>query len=182
MVREQKQVKFRTILTRSTSDSGWHYLVVGKDIADKFRFEGKFRRVVCSINGGDSFQCALMPWGEQFYIIVNKKKRDQIGVVAGDEVDVLLVKDESKYGLPMPEEFAEVMRQDPNGDRMFHALTPGRQRSLIYLITNVKDIDRRIHTALIVLEHLKANDGKVDGERLYEEVKRPLPMNETFRR
>ncbi len=149
-------------------------MLVEKRIVAKFKFEDNYKRVICSMNGDTGFQCALLPWGDLFYIIVNKKKRDAIGIVEGDVVDVELVKDESKYGLPMPEELVEVLKQDDEGDRLFHALTPGKQRSLIYLVSGVKDIDKRIHTALIVVDHLKENDGKVIGNKLYEETKRPI--------
>ncbi|MEO7675101.1 MAG: DUF1905 domain-containing protein [Pyrinomonadaceae bacterium] len=169
-----KTVKFKTKLTQSLQGSGWHFLIVEKKIERKFGFDSKFKRVVCSINGGESFQCALMPWGEIFYIIVNKKKRDAIAIVAGDTVNVELIKDESKYGLPMPEEFAEVLNQDADGDRMFHALSAGKQRSLIYLVSNVSDIDKRIHVALLILAHLKENGGKVIDQQLYQEIKRPI--------
>ena len=174
MPKSQKRVEFKTTLTRSPTDSGWHFLVVKKEIVAKFGFEGKFKRVVCSINGAEGFQCALLPSGDLFYIIVNKKKRDIIGIVAGDNVKVELVKDESKYGLPMPEELEEVLKQDADGDCLFHALSPGKQRSLIYLISNVSDIDKRIHVALLVVAHLKENGGKIIDEQLYQETKRPV--------
>lgn len=169
-----KSVKFKTELVRSPDGSGWHFLIVKDAIARKLGFDGKLRRVVCSINGGEGFQCALMPSGDKFYIIVNKKKRDSLGIVAGDRVIVELVKDESKYGLPMPAEFREVLDQDADGDSLFHGLTAGKQRSLLYYLGKFKDIDRRIHASLVVVEHLKANDGKVDGKKLYEELKRPV--------
>lgn len=166
-----KTLKFKTELIQSTTGSGWHFLIVEKKIERKFGFEGKFKRVVCSINGGEPFQCALMPWGGTFYIIVNKSKRDAVGVVGGDMVSVELGKDESKYGLPMPAEVREVLKQDPEGNKMFHALTPGKQRSMLYWLSRTKDIDRRIHKTLIFLEHLKKNDGKLDGNKLAEEMK-----------
>ncbi len=172
MPKPKKRVEFKTTLTRSPADSGWHFLVVKKEIVAKFGFEGKFKRVVCSINGGEGFQCALLPSGDLFYIIGNKKKRD--GIVAGDTVKVELIKDESKYGLPMPEEFEEVLNQDADADRLFHALSAGKQRSLIYLISNVSDIDKRIHVALLVVAHLKENGGKIIDEQLYQETKRPI--------
>ena len=140
-----KSVKFETTLTKSTTDSGWHFLIVSKEIVAKFGFEGKFKRVVCTINGGEGFQCALLPSGDKFYIIVNKTKRDAIGIVADDTVDVLLEKDESRYGLPMPEEFEEVLKQDEAGDRLFHGLTQGKQRSILYQVAKAKDVDLRIH-------------------------------------
>jgi hypothetical protein len=169
-----KQVEFKTELAISSTGSGWHFLIVEKEIVAKFAFEDKFRRVVCSINGSEPFQCALMPWGELFYIIVNKKKRDEVGIVAGDMVDVVLVKDESEYGLPMPEEFREVLNQDEEGDRLFHALSKGKQRSVLYMLSRSKNVDLRIHHALLLVEHLKENDGKLIGDKLYEELKRPM--------
>ncbi len=116
-----------------------------------------------------------MPSGDIFYIIVNKKKRDALGIVAGDTVRVELVRDESKYGLPMPDELREVLNQDPEGDRLFHALTAGKQRSLIYYIgSKSTDVDKRIHYSLIVIEHLKRNEGKIVNQELIEEMKTPI--------
>ncbi len=168
-----KSIKFNTTLERSPEMSGWHFLVIEKKTADKLTFKDQYKRVVCSINGSESFQCALMPSGGKFYIIVNKKKRDGLGIVAGDKVAVELVIDESKYGLPMPPEFREVLKQDKAGDKAFHALTPGKQRSLLYFLGNIKDIDKRIHQALIIVEHIKEN-GKVIDKILQEELKQNL--------
>src|SRR5262249_16315244 len=109
-----------------------------------------------------------------FYIVVNKKKREALGIAAGDIVNVVLTRDESKYGLPMSEEFAEVLKQDPEGDRLFHALTAGKQRSILYLLSKPKNIDVRIHQALLIVDHLKKNDGKIVDKLLYEELKRPM--------
>lgn len=166
-------IKFNTVLERSPETSGWHFLVIEKKTADKLSFKDQYKRVVCTINGDEPFQCALMPSSGKFYIIVNKKKRDALGIAAGDKVKVELVIDESKYGLPMPEEFREVLDQDPDGDKLFHALTPGKQRSLLHLIGSVKDIDKRIHQSLVIIEHIKEN-GKVIDKLLYEELKRPM--------
>lgn len=169
-----KSIKFSTTIERSPETSGWHFLVIEKKTADRLSFSGQYKRVVCSINGTEPFQCALMPSGGKFYIIVNKKKRDSIGVAAGDTVKVELVIDESKYGLPMPEELEEVLKQDDDGDRLFHALTAGKQRSMLYYLGNIKDIDKRIHAALIFIDHLKENDGKIVNAKLLEELKRPI--------
>lgn len=176
MAKKQKPVEFETELVRSTTGSGWHFLIFEKELAEPLGFEDKFRRVVCTMNGDadDAFQCALLPWGELFYIIVNKKRRERLGLEAGDKVRVSLVRDESKYGLPMPEEFEEVLKQDPKGDRLFHALGKGKQRSILYLLSRPKDVDARIQHSLIIVQHLKDNDGKIIDKQLYEELKRPV--------
>lgn len=169
-----KSIKFSTTIERSPETSGWHFLVIDKKTADKLSFTDQYKRVICTINGTEPYQCALMPSGGKFYIIVNKKKRDSLGIVAGDKVKVELVIDESKYGLPMPDELQEVLNQDPEGDRLFHALTAGKQRSMLYFLGNIKDIDKRIHAALIFIDHLKDNDGKIVNTKLMEELKRPM--------
>ena len=153
---------------------GWHFIRVPGKIGEKFEKKDGSRRVVCTINRTESFQCALLPSDGDFVIVINKTKRDRLKITAGDEVEVELKADESKYGLPMPEELREVLKQDPDGNRIFHSLTKGKQRSILYFIGKVKDIDRRIHTALIFIEHLKKNDGKADYEQLQAELKRPI--------
>lgn len=168
-----KRAKFKAKLTTAPDQENWHFLEIGSAIVEKLAFDGNSRRVMCSINDGEAFPAALMPWGKIFYLMVNKERRTELGIRAGDMTNVVLEKDESKYGMPMSEEFEEVLRQDPDGSKLFHSLTAGKQRSMIYYIGKVKDIDKRIHTALVFLEHLKNNDGKVVYEALREELKRP---------
>lgn len=167
-----KPVKLESILTKSAS--GWYYLTVSPEIAKGFETDGKTRRVVCTLNESHTFQCALMPNKGRFTIGVSQPIRKKLLLQDGDTVTFRLEKDTSKYGMPMPDDFAEVLRQDSEGDRLFHALTPGRQRSLLYMIADPKDIDKRIHLGLSVLEHLKENGGKIDAEKLQEDIKRPL--------
>lgn len=164
---------FKTKLAKFSPESGWHFMQVTKKVADGFNFEKGSRRVVCTLNDAETFQCALMPYAGDFFIMVNKRIRARLQIEQGDTVAVMLEKDESRYGLPMPEEFREVLNQDPDGDRMFHALTAGKQRSLLYYVGKVKDIDKRIHACLIIVEHLRENEGKIVGDQLYHELKRP---------
>lgn len=169
-----KRFTFKAKFTNAADQSSWHFLEIGHEIVDKFGFEGNSRRVMCSINGAEAFPCALMPWGDVYFIMVNKQRRTGLGLTVGDIVSVVLEKDESKYGMPMPEELQEVLNQDPEGDKLFHTLTAGKQRSMMYFIGKVKDIDKRIHTALVFIEHLKKNSGKVIYEELQQELKRPM--------
>lgn len=175
MARSRKTITFKAKFTNAAEQGGgWHFLVVEPKVVERLGFKGGSKRVLCSINRADPFPCALMPWGEIFYIIVNKKRRADLGLNVGDFVEVRLQRDDSKYGMPMPEELKEVLNQDPEGDRLFHALTPGKQRSMLYFIGKFKDIDRRIHTALSLVEHLKKNNGKIIPEELSQELKRPV--------
>ncbi|MBK7871886.1 MAG: hypothetical protein IPJ74_15005 [Saprospiraceae bacterium] len=49
------------------------------------------------------------------------------------QVQATLRKDDSKYGLPMPEELAELLELDEEGNRFFHALTP-ESNALYYIL------------------------------------------------
>ena len=174
MSRSPTKITFETEIVTVGEKAVYHYLLIEKEVVKPLGFTGNVRRVVCTINGELSFQCSLMPNGKgQYYISVNKENRTRLGIGPGDRVHVQLVRDQSKYGLPMPEELQAVLDQDPQGDRLFHALTNGKQRSLIYFVSKGKDVDRRIDQSLIILEHLKNNEGKIDFRKLYHELKRP---------
>ena len=84
-------------------------------------------------------------------------------------LDIELLKDESKYGIPMPEEFQELLYQDEEGNDLFHALTAGKQRSLLHIIGTVKSPDIRIRKGMIMLNHLRSNNGKLDFRQLNQD-------------
>lgn len=130
------------------------------------------KRVICLLNGKVEYQCAMVPKGEGIYVIsVNKKIRDQLKLVPGSKVHVALKKDESVYGLPMPEELEEVLSQDTEGNRLFHALTDGKIRTLLYIVGHVKSSEKRIERALIIVKHLKEQAGKLDYRKLNQALK-----------
>lgn len=164
--------QFTAILDNLNSNLWGYYLSVPIDISDQIIKEQKDRRVVCRLNGQLTFQCALMPKGDgTYFVMVNKSNRSKLGLKMGSKVQVSLKKDDSEYGLPMPEEMAEVLASDPKGDELFHALTPGKQRNLLYIVGKVKSSDLRIRKALVVVEHLKQQGGKIDFKQLNEDLK-----------
>ena len=143
---------------------GFH-IKVSADIAAPYL--DKNRRILCQINEGEAFACALMPDGEgHFFINVNKERRKVLGIELGDTVEVIIQKDTSKYGMPMPPIMAELLAQDPAADKYFHALTPGKQRSLLHIIGKPKREETRLNKAVVITEYLKTNKGKLDFKEL----------------
>src|SRR5687768_17383041 len=149
----------------------WTFHVkVPKDIAAHFLEKG-IKRVVANLNNSVTFQCGLMPAGDGVYFInINKKIRDHLKIKEGSKLNVTLTKDESEYGLPFPDELKELLDQDAEGNKLFHELTPGKQRNMSYAVSQVKNVDLRIHRALVVIEHLKKNKGKINFRELYQEL------------
>lgn len=170
-------MQFTAQLERFEDNPLWgHHVLVPDEIAQAFLTE-KQSRVVCNLNGEHEFQCALMPKGDgSYFIMLNSAIRKKMALHIGSKLDITLAKDESKYGLPMPDEFQELLYQDETADRLFHALTKGKQRSLLHIIGKPKGEAKRLEKAIVVAEHLKANDGKIDFKALNEAFRNYKPF------
>jgi bifunctional DNA-binding transcriptional regulator/antitoxin component of YhaV-PrlF toxin-antitoxin module len=155
-------VKLRSYVELTESDPPWHILRLPKSRLRNFGFKGNLRRVVCTLNGTETFHCSLFPSRGDYFITLNKELRRRLGLDPGDAVVVELAKDDSKFGMPMPPEFAEVLRQDPDGKRLFNALLPGSQKLMLKMIIAVRDVDKRIARALAGIELLKRTGGRFD--------------------
>jgi hypothetical protein len=166
-----KPVRFKSKLEVTESSPPWHILRAPKPKVANFGFKGNLRRVVCTLNGAEIFNCSLFPSKGDFFITLNKKLRDRLGLEVGKPVTIELAKDESEFGMPMPEEFAEVMRQDADGERLFNALTPGNQRLMLKLIVFVRDVDKRIVRSLVGLEVLKQCEGKFEYHLVHDAMR-----------
>lgn len=162
---------FTAVLEKFNSNLWGHHLSVPDAVAQVF-VANNTKRVVCTLNETAEFQAALMPKGDgSWFININKTLRDKLGLKIGTPVRVALRKDESDYGLPMPEELAELLLQDEEGNQIFHALTAGKQRTLLYIVGSVKSPELRLNRAIVVVEHLKENSGKINFKQLYAQLK-----------
>lgn len=165
-------MEFDSILTSMQTNLWDFHIPVPEPIARPFITPEGDRRVVCHIDEKISFQCALMPNGKgDFFILVNKARREKLNLKVGQVVQVRLEKDQSAYGLPVPPELEELWAQDEEGSRLFHALTPGKQRTLIHWTSTVKNSEGRLLRAVVMLEHLKETGGKVNFRQLNEDLK-----------
>lgn len=173
--------KFKSKLEVTDSDPPWHILRVPKAKVAHFGFRGNLRRVVCTLDGTETFNCSLFPSKGNYFITLNKKLRDKLGLKIGDFATIELVKDESKYGMPMPEEFAEVLRQDGEGRRLFDALSPGNQKLMLKLIVSARDVDKRIIRALTGIELLKRSAGVFDYHRQHDDMRAATDLGKSKR-
>lgn len=160
-------IHFNALLEESTNRLWGCHFGVPLLVSNALIENSDSKRVVCILNEQIEYQCALIPRGDgSFLITVNKKNQTKLGLKIGSQVRVSLRKDESEYGLPMPEELAELLAQDEEGNRLLHALTPGKLRTLLYIVGQAKNSDLRLRRALAVVEHVKENKGKIDYKRL----------------
>ncbi len=153
---------FKGIVEDSAGAVYGFHVMVPKAVSDYY-LKQDIKRLVCTINQQFTWQGALIPkGGGQYYILLNAEIRKKQLLQLGSEITIDLKPDTSKYGMPMPEEMQELLHQDPEGDKLFHQLTLGKQRSLLHLIGKPKSSPKRLEKALIVLDHLKKQGGKLD--------------------
>ncbi|WP_439127711.1 YdeI/OmpD-associated family protein [Polaribacter sp.] len=101
-----------------------------------------------------------------YKMMFSKAKQKEVGIVLGDEFELQLFEDTSKYGVEMPEELEAVLMSDYDAYQLFEALTPGKQRSIIYGIIRFKGTQNKIDKSLIMCENLKR--GNVEPLKIFK--------------
>ena len=114
-------------------------------------------RVHAAYDGRAPVQTRLLPFGQdgRRYLLLTAEQRRAWGISPGDEVRVELLPDESAYGMPLPEEWAEALAEDSALDRAFGALTPGRQRRILYVVGKPKTTATRRRKAAASAAYLR---------------------------
>ncbi len=151
----QDHIEFKTTIGILTHLVGMRYLHIPGSIV--LALGGKFAlRLICTVNGQLSFQCGLVSLGNgDAYISINQKRMKQLGLEIGDTVDLKLEKDNSEYGIEVPEELTELFAQDKEGFERFKALPAGKQRYILNYVSMVKDTQKRIDRSVLLITNLK---------------------------
>jgi hypothetical protein len=141
------------ILEKSGS---WGYCItLPLSVAEPLMVSGN-KRVVCTVNDSLVLHSAIMKTKEgEYYITISSKVCKQLGLSAGHKVKIDLEVDTAEYQFSMPEELQEVLDSDPEAATAFEALTDGKKRSIMYLVTLVKSADKRIERALLIAHKIK---------------------------
>ncbi len=147
-------IRFGSVIRRHEGFRG-HYIDVPAEASCHFS-NPRNLRLLCSIEGGEEFHCALRPKGNgTFEISVGTPVRKAGKLRLDQKVVVSLRPDPSAYGRPMPEELVELLAIDEEGSRVFHAAKPGVQRGILYYINNGRTIQTRIDRAILMIDRLK---------------------------
>lgn len=129
-------------------------------------------RVLIDVNGKGRISSGLMADGKgNFFVTISKAVRDRFGLELDDEVELVIHPDDSEYGMPLPEELAELWAIDEEARAYFHDLTPGKQRGLIYQVAKPKGAATRAKKAVQISEYLKQTGGVLDYKELNAYIK-----------
>jgi Bacteriocin-protection, YdeI or OmpD-Associated/Domain of unknown function (DUF1905) len=164
---------FTSVLESSDNKLWGAHFVIPGDVFEALKIVAKDKRVVCKLNQVIEYQCAMLSFGsDKIVISVNKANQKKLKLMVGSQVEVSLKPDDSEYGLPIPEEFEEVLEQDEVGAKYFHSLTPGKKRTLLYTINQPKSSEGKIQRGLCILDHLVTFEGKIEYKHLAESLKK----------
>lgn len=157
---------FTSILDKFQKSRVWSFhFIIPKIIAHELLKEGK--RVVCTINNATSFQCGILSAGDLgYFVTINTTIRKQANIDWHDKVTLTLKRDTSKYGLPIPEVFKELLEQDTAFDTLFHDLTKGKQRSLLHLVGTFKSEQKQLEKTMVIRDYLIQVNGELDYKEL----------------
>lgn len=131
------------------------YVIMPENIALHFLNKNQ-KRVKCIINNGYTLHCALKRNDDLGYFVsMSRRVRKEANIHFGESLTIEVLPDDSEYQVDMPEEFHEVLLSDEEGFEAFQALTPGKQRSIIFHVKRAKRSETRINRALKMIENLK---------------------------
>ncbi len=164
--------QFKSTIQEFQNDVYGLHIPLPDEINEYFQQNFTDKRVLFSVNGSEKRAGGIMKSSEYFYLLLNKEFVKKNHFNQGMQVQVDIEKDTSEYGMPMPEELQVVMDQDDLGRKYFDELTPGKQRNLIYIVSKIKNPDKRINKALAIMEHLHEVEGKLDFRMLNETIKK----------
>jgi uncharacterized protein YdeI (YjbR/CyaY-like superfamily) len=137
-------------------DSGMHYIMLDKKTVAVLT-KNNNKRAICKLNNQLEFHCAIMPKKQGGHFInVGLTICNKLKIKEGSKVSATFSIDKTEYQFEMPEELKEVLDTDQAAYKIFHSLTEGNQRGLIYLVTQVKSSDKKIERALKIVERLKS--------------------------
>jgi len=165
------KLNFTAPLEKHESSLGWYFIIYIPEKLIPELGKEKSPRVKVTYNQKMDSHVSVKSKAELRYLVINSEIRKKLKLVEEELVEVKIVLETSKYGVPMPEEFELMLEQDEEGNRHFHNLTPGKQRSLIFLVSKLKNEDARIRKALGVVEHLNEFNGEIEFKALNEKFK-----------
>lgn len=165
-----KTVRYKT---RITSLDYINYVVipVPAEILAQLSEDGEMnfqQRVIIRVDDRAEWQGGTMAMGEgDACITINSARMKAIHKREGDEVEVELQPDDSKYGVPVPPSLAEYWETEREAFRRFEALKPSMQRYVLNHISGVKSLEKQIQRTIATMEALLQSR---EGEETYRDI------------
>jgi len=152
---EDRQMhSFSAPIERFEMDGAWDYLAIPLSISDDLRSK-KINRVQVVLQDSAPYASGLLPLGDgRLFLIISKQRQKEMGQFLGAWLQVEIWEDQSKYGMPVPEELQELFDFDPAIEKAFENLLPGKRRNYLHQIASAKTEPTRTKRVLKLLKDL----------------------------
>ncbi len=135
--------------------SGMHYIQFEEEIILEFLKKNQ-KRLICKINEEIEIHSAIMKKKEGgYYINIGSKVCKKLNLVEGSKLTVSFSEDNTIYQFEMPIELQKVLDTDSEANKIFHSLTKGNQRSLIYLVVQAKSSSKKNERSIRIVAKIK---------------------------
>lgn len=163
------QIKFSTSVFVANNSLWVNQLLVPEDIALDLKSKN-IKRFRCKVKTVE-WQCSVLQDKGLFYIMLNKNRYQQFNLSENEPIEVTLTEDNSEYGIDMPVVLEKQFINNQDAFDYFGKLSPGKQRTLIYLVAKVKSEISQLKKANAIIHHLIETEGNIDFKRLNEVIK-----------
>jgi Bacteriocin-protection, YdeI or OmpD-Associated/Domain of unknown function (DUF1905) len=139
--------------TKVKSEGPGTFIELPFDVVDAFG--AKRVPVRCTINGTE-FRSTVAVYGGRYYLPINKKLQAEAGVAAGDEVELLVDRDDAPRDVEEPDDLRSALDEDNDARLTFEALSFTHRREYVEWITEAKRDETRRRRIDKTLEMLRA--------------------------
>jgi hypothetical protein len=147
-------MKFRaTLQLRGKTATGF---VVPPEVVDGLK-SNKRPPVVVTIKG-HTYRTSIGSRGDEYLLPVSGERRKEIGIEAGDEVDVQVELDTEPREVTVPPDLAKALKGEAAAKRFFEGLTFSQQSWFVLWIEGAKKAEtreRRVDQAVVMLREGK---------------------------
>lgn len=157
---------FESELVQLESNVWGKGFMIPREVSDEL-IKVKSKRYIFTINGGPEFRRSILSKGNrEYFLYVSKELTKSQNVKLGDRCALTVREDKSELGMEMPEEFQVALDMFEEAAQHFNKFTPGKKRTLIYMVDKLKRPESRAKKAIQIVEYLEVYNGKLDFKEL----------------
>jgi hypothetical protein len=138
MLRGVAEQRFRAIIR---PEGGSAYIELDFDVAAEFETKGRV-----SVRGsidGHPFTTSISPRHGRWYVVVNRQMRQDFGVGPGDEVDVVIDRDDAPRAIAAPPDLEAAIEADDEAARRWAAMSFSHRKQYVSWIEQAKKTETR---------------------------------------
>jgi bifunctional DNA-binding transcriptional regulator/antitoxin component of YhaV-PrlF toxin-antitoxin module len=145
-------VRFSAVLSDSGRGGG-RWIEIPFDAKDEF---GEARAAVAGTVNGAGFRSRLSVYGGKTYLGLRKEIRDAAGIDVGDEVDVVIERDDAPREVELPPALAAALEGDAEAQGAYESLSFTHRKEYARWIAEARKDETRERRVVKALEMLRA--------------------------